>query len=1366
MEEKNNKNLKRSSKNKLNQKSKKIYKVESKKKYISQNPLLSSKNNDSTKDSLKLKKYNKPFKNSNSKNKEKTDISDKECININKDTINNNNQKKYSQIKEDKNDNNNNENILKNNKNNEKLSACGCGSICTDRHVMKEDEEIVTSFERKPSEIHSPNTISEDSFITEISNYSNKNNDLNEKNNHNNENKDEDIVNYNNNDGLNCLDKGTNRQNHIQKVNEEKPVLINSKKFNKNESNKKIKILYNNNKIQSCKKIIPDKYYKEKIDAVSKFDFNEKSKNRKEITNKNQTIKKLNNNELKEKSYLLINNYSDKKNKSKKTKINIDHNEKYNNVNETNINIRKYDYDYDNNYLNSTINKNSTRVKFDLDFDKKNSILNNSNIYIPVNQRKKLESNRKSKNKDDYIESPKNINKKNNKKSYLFNSTELNFNQKQNKQTQDFDNLIKNKTDKNNSNVPKKNNNESTEIIPKNILKDFNEDEKNEKKFNEKIYNKSTNTNTNANINTNTNTNNNNNIKNKSNMKYNKNNVVRKSYITKNDNKMDKNISFVDIKLDKLNITNINFFKNKNKNNKNTLTKKNNKLYLSIDELNDIQKSSEICKIFNDKNKMVYAPKKPSIIKSKSKNKKDFVYNRASYDPNQSNYNNLRKKNFTKQQTITVDFINNNYGKRHTRNYSGVNNTTIFDMNNKNKEYIPNKYNSINDYIFNNNSHSVNRNSINMKIINSLNRSYDSNFYPNLNKFNYNNQIMVNKNLNNNSISNIHKTPNKYSLKTNSYLNNTMGENDKRKYNIYANNINNINNFLDIENPIVRYNIRTNKDYNHSQNNNINIINSNNNKNNLIKERLTFIPQQKNINIEIGNQYNRLNNLNIHNYQNQSNLINFYNNGLCEDNKIQNLTQSVNINRSNNYSLDFNLNLYNYLNSQHKIKSLSLNLEDLILLLEKFNNIIINFNDPKYERIVYNECFEFWNYYYNCSAYCQLEKLFINNLDSNAIRISINYCLISIMILYDYSFEIKSLKNDYNVINNILKLNYMNLMLISEHTLKIVTSSKSQINNNSSMYNNFLILKLYNIIDIFRKKGGFQNDYFDMKPFLLVNDLEMSNVEKISYNTNLIIQYLRYVLKNNKTSRNEILTSFFKKIKEKTYEEINNFFRENIFRIINKSGSILSSVLMNNKQINNMNNSNNYNKFYFKTMPSPYIRTKNNKNYSLVLDLDENLIHFKPGVNNQDGVVRIRPGVTEFLEEVGKYYELIIFTIATQEYADLLIDAVEEDKIYFDHRLYREHAIIIDNEFVKDLTRIGRPLDKIIIIDDKPQHFKLQKENGIIIKPFWGEDNYDRALFNLIPILKNIAKEGGDVRIRLLNYKNKIFNNITSVQNV
>ena len=80
--------------------------------------------------------------------------------------------------------------------------------------------------------------------------------------------------------------------------------------------------------------------------------------------------------------------------------------------------------------------------------------------------------------------------------------------------------------------------------------------------------------------------------------------------------------------------------------------------------------------------------------------------------------------------------------------------------------------------------------------------------------------------------------------------------------------------------------------------------------------------------------------------------------------------------------------------------------------------------------------------------------------------------------------------------------------------------------------------------------------------------------------------------------------------------------------------------------------------------------------------------------------------------------DIIVFNTATYEYADILIDAIEADKIYFEQRFYRNHAIIINNDFVKDLTRIGRPLDKIIIIDNMPQNFSLQKENGIMIKPF------------------------------------------------
>ena len=81
---------------------------------------------------------------------------------------------------------------------------------------------------------------------------------------------------------------------------------------------------------------------------------------------------------------------------------------------------------------------------------------------------------------------------------------------------------------------------------------------------------------------------------------------------------------------------------------------------------------------------------------------------------------------------------------------------------------------------------------------------------------------------------------------------------------------------------------------------------------------------------------------------------------------------------------------------------------------------------------------------------------------------------------------------------------------------------------------------------------------------------------------------------------------------------------------------------------------------------------------------------------------------------------------------------------------------------MKDLSRVGRPLDKIIIVDNMPQNFRLQKENGINIKAFWGEEAYDTALVDLGNILVNIAKDGGDVRNGIKKYKDDIVKKVTS----
>ncbi len=338
------------------------------------------------------------------------------------------------------------------------------------------------------------------------------------------------------------------------------------------------------------------------------------------------------------------------------------------------------------------------------------------------------------------------------------------------------------------------------------------------------------------------------------------------------------------------------------------------------------------------------------------------------------------------------------------------------------------------------------------------------------------------------------------------------------------------------------------------------------------------------------------------------------------------------------------------------------------------------------------------------------------------------------MICYDFSFDINILNNAYSVLDELLKLNHQNLIIIFEHILTKISSDSRD---------NIWVFKLHGLVN--SSKNSLHNDKYSS-----INEYSMTPVEKINFNTGIIIQNIRVLLKNYKTNKIDHLTSIFKKLNEKTYEDINIFFRECILRVDNMNGSVLASIFL--KENNN-----------FKTEPAPYLKTINRKPYSLILDLDETLVHFKVNPENEsEGVLRVRPGIVEFLDSIDKYYELIIFTAATQEYADLLIDAVEENKIYFEHRLYRQHTVIIDNDFVKDLSRVGRPLDKIAIVDNMPQNFRLQKENGINIKAFWGEEVYDTALIDLAPILINIAKEGGDIRVGLAKYKDEIVKKVSS----
>ena len=307
---------------------------------------------------------------------------------------------------------------------------------------------------------------------------------------------------------------------------------------------------------------------------------------------------------------------------------------------------------------------------------------------------------------------------------------------------------------------------------------------------------------------------------------------------------------------------------------------------------------------------------------------------------------------------------------------------------------------------------------------------------------------------------------------------------------------------------------------------------------------------------------------------------------------------------------------------------------------------------------------------------------------------------------------------------NILLKNYLN-QLLKQISFPILV-----------IYENFIKdeinLKYQELFSTYLKKDfndNFKKLFQEKKIPSKSNETNSQLIERLAKNLDSCIHSLQYYTAVNIKNSDikifgDILNQMINMMEMKTLNQFVNIFLDNII-YCELEDNRNRALKMN---INSINSTNSY---------VPFLPNIDKKyKYTLVLDMDETLIHFF--FTKNIGMFFIRPYCFEFLSQMRQYYEIITFTAGTKEYADYILNLLDPNNELIKYRLYRQHVTILGCSVYKDLNKLGRDLSKVIIVDNMKDNFKMQPNNGLYVKT-WINDINDHQFKDLMKILKDIV---------------------------
>ncbi|NXP71387.1 CTL2B protein, partial [Ramphastos sulfuratus] len=99
-----------------------------------------------------------------------------------------------------------------------------------------------------------------------------------------------------------------------------------------------------------------------------------------------------------------------------------------------------------------------------------------------------------------------------------------------------------------------------------------------------------------------------------------------------------------------------------------------------------------------------------------------------------------------------------------------------------------------------------------------------------------------------------------------------------------------------------------------------------------------------------------------------------------------------------------------------------------------------------------------------------------------------------------------------------------------------------------------------------------------------------------------------------------------------------------------------------------------------------------------------------------------------------------IFTTAKQDYTEKVLEVLVPKRKLIRHCLCQQDCLCAQGCYWKDLTLLGRDLDKLVALDHTTQGLPAQTANWILV-PKWCGDLGDEELLHLIPLLAQLSRE-------------------------